>query len=446
MAGRTIRLGTGAGYAADRVEPAADLAERGALDFLIFECLAERTLAHGHLARMKDPSRGYNPMLEARLEATLPACLRQGTGIVTNGGVANVPAAGRAAAAAARRLGLEGTVIATIEGDDVTALMTPDTLLPELGQTIGEAGLKVVGANAYLGAEVMLQALQHEPTVAIAGRVADPALFLSPLALRFGWALDDWAKLGAGTVIGHLMECSTQVTGGAYADPGYKAVPDLANIGFPLAECAADGSAVITKLPGTGGMVTVHVVKEQLLYEVHDPARYLTPDVSADFTGVRLAQQGPDRVAVSGASGRERPRQLKVTVGFDGGLLAEAEISYAGPGAVGRGELAGEILRQRMTRARGYAGPLRIDLIGVNAVHATARRQQAETQDVRLRAALRTHDRALAELLLAEVDNLYMGGPAGGGGVRGHITPSVTTQSLFLDRDTIRPKIEVFRA
>ncbi len=442
----TVRLGTGAGYAADRVEPAADLAERGQLDFLIFECLAERTLAHGHLARMKDPAKGYNPMLERRLEAALPACVRQGTGIVTNAGVANVPAAGRAAAETARRLGLAGTLIATIEGDDVTHLMTPDTLLPELGQTIGESGLTVVGANAYLGAEVILQALQHEPALAIAGRVADPALFLAPLAQRFGWALDDWPKLGAGTVIGHLMECSTQVTGGAYADPGYKTVPDLADIGFPLAECQADGSAVITKLPGTGGMVTTHVVKEQLLYEVHDPAAYLTPDVTADFTSVRLMQQGADRVAVSGATGHARPRQLKVTVGFDGGLLAEAEISYAGPGAVGRGELAGEILRQRMTRVRGYQGPLRIDLIGQNAVHATARRQQSETRDVRLRAALRTQDRALAELLLAEVDNLYMGGPAGGGGVRGHITPSVTTQSLLLDRDAIRPRIEVFRA
>jgi hypothetical protein len=442
----TLRIGTGAGYAADRIEPAQDLAERGRLDWLVFECLAERTLAHGHLARMRDPARGYNAMLERRLAAVLPACRAQGTAIVTNMGAANVPAAGRAALETARRCGLEGMLIATVEGDDVTHLMTPGTLLPELGQTIAESGLRVVGANAYLGTEVLLQALRHEPAVTIAGRVADPALFLAPLAQRFGWALDDWPRLGAGTVIGHLLECSTQVTGGNFADPGHKAVPNLADIGYPLAECAADGSAVVTKLPGSGGLVSVHGVKEQLLYEVHDPAAYLTPDVTADFTGVRLAQQGADRVAVSGASGRERPRQLKVTVGFDGGLLAEAEISYAGPGAVGRGELAGEILRERMTRVRGYHGPLRIDLIGVNAIHATALRRRSETQDVRLRAALRTADRDLAELLLAEVDNLYMAGPAGGGGVRGHITPSVTTQSLFLERDAIRPRIEVFRA
>lgn len=440
------RIGTGAGFSSDRLDPAVDLVKRGELDCIVFECVGERTLAFGHRDRMLDPAAGYNRLLAPRFRAILPLAREHGTRVVTNMGAANPRAAAERTLALARELGLTGLRVACVEGDDVTAQIGPETPLPELGCTVGEVGLPLVGANAYLGTDALLPALEAGADVVIAGRVADPSLFLAPLRAALGWAGDDWARLGAGTAVGHLLECAAQVTGGYFADPGVKPVPELAYVGFPLAEVTADGSAVITKLPQTGGCVTLRTVKEQLLYEIHDPARYLTPDVTADFSTTRLAEDGADRVAVSGAGGRTRPEQLKVTVAFDGGLLAESEISYAGLGAKGRGRLAGEIIAERMAQVHGYTGELRVDLIGVNALHASAVERPAETQDVRVRAALRTHDREQAEALLWEVESLMCCGPAGGGGFRGTLTPSVITHSAFIPRGQVQPRCEVWEA
>ena len=440
---RSLRLGTGAGFSADRLDPAVELAAKGELDALVFECIGERTLAFGHRDRMADPQAGYNPLLERRLRAVLPHCVRNGTRLITNMGVANPRGAAERAAAVARDLGLAGLRIAALEGDDVSALLDRDTSLPEAGITVGEVGRRMVGANAYLGADAILPALEAEAEVVITGRVADPSLFLAPLRHAFGWAEDDWPTLGAGTLVGHLMECAAQITGGYFADPGYKEVPDLAHVGFPIAEVGADGRAVITKLADAGGLVSERTVKEQVLYEVHDPERYVTPDVVADFSGVVIREEGRDRVRVSGAGGAERPARLKVTVAFDGGLLAEAGISYAGPGAAARVALAGRIVEERMLGLHGCNAPLRIDLIGVSALHATARASSSATQDVRMRAALRADSREQAELLLWEVESLLCCGPAGGGGYRGQITPSVITHSAYLDRDLVRPHIEI---
>jgi hypothetical protein len=236
------------------------------------------------------------------------------------------------------------------------------------------------------------------------------------------------------------------VTGGYFADPPYKTVPNIAYLGFPYAEVGPDGSGVVTKLAGTGGLVSALTVKEQLLYEVHDPHAYLTPDVTADFSGATLESDGADRVRISGITGRERPARLKAIVGFDGGFLAEAEFSYAGPGAVTRAELAASIVRERMQHIHRCAERLRLDLIGVRALHATAVQRAGETGDVRLRAAMRTHDRVMAETLLGEVESLWLSGPAGGGGYRGAITPSVTTQAIYVDRATIDASVEVLQS
>jgi hypothetical protein len=443
---RSLRIGTGAGFSADRLDPALDLVARGALDYIVFECVGERTLAFGHRDRLRDPAAGYNTLLAPRFRAILPLCRERGTRVVTNMGAANPRAAALRTLEVARKLGLERFSVACVEGDDVTALIGPDTPLPELGRTVGEVGLPLAGANAYIGADALLPALASGAEVVIAGRVADPSLFLAPMRHAFGWTAEDWPRLGAGTMVGHLLECAAQVTGGYFADPGVKPVENLAYVGFPLAEVAPDGTAVITKLPDTGGCVTLRTVKEQLLYEIHDPARYFTPDVIADFTATRLEQCGAARVAVSGAGGAPRPGQLKVTVAFDGGLLAEAEVGYAGPGAKARARLAGEIVAERMAHLHGYAGALRIDLIGVNALHGSAVERPAETEDVRLRAALRSAERELGELLLWEVESLLTCGPAGGGGFRGHLTPSVITHSAFLPREAVTTRMEVLSA
>ncbi len=301
----------------------------------------------------------------------------------------------------------------------------------------------MVGANAYLGADAILPALEADADVVITGRVADPSLFLSTLRHAFGWAADDWPALGAGTLVGHLMECAAQITGGYFANPGYKEVPGLAQVGFPIAEVGTDGQAVITKLADAGGLVSERTVKEQVLYEVHDPAAYVTPDVIADFSAVEIREQAKDRVAVGGARGAPRPERLKVTVAFEGGLLAEAGISYAGPGAAAA-ELARSIVAERMQGLHGCNAPLRLDLVAINALHATARPEAArsDAQDVRLRAALRASSRR-GPLLLWEVESLLCCGPAGGGGYRGQITPSVITHSAYPPRDQVPSRIAV---
>ncbi|MEZ5855563.1 MAG: acyclic terpene utilization AtuA family protein, partial [Hyphomicrobiaceae bacterium] len=414
------------------------------------ETIGERTLAFGHRDRKLDPRRGYNPQLAARMRGVLKATQANGTRIMTNMGVANVPAAAQVVIDVARELGLKGLKVAAVLGDEVTDLLGPDTrLFDNHDKRIDEVGLPLAGANVYLGMDAILPAIESGADVIITGRVADPSLFLSPIVHKYGWARDDWAALGRGTLVGHLMECGMQITGGYFADPGKKDVPRLADCGYPIAEVAEDGTAVITKLADAGGMVTPRTVKEQLLYEVHDPRQYLTPDVTADFSTVELAEDARDRVRVAKAGGSARPEKLKVTVGFDGGFLGEAGVSYAGPNAAARAQLAADIVRQRLAREPGIGGAgvqLRVDLIGLNALHATAHGVRQEAEDVRVRVAMRTADRAACETMLWEVESLLCCGPAGGGGYRGQITPSVVTHSALIDRDRVRPRVEVLVA
>ena len=405
-------------------------------------------MAFGHLERRADPAAGYNRYLERRLRAVLPFCAANGTRIVTNMGVTNPRGATEKAAEVARELGLHGLKIACVEGDEVTDRIAADIEVPELGCSVAEVGRALVGANAYLGTDALLPALEAGADIVIAGRIADPSLFLAPMIERYGWRDDDWGTLGAGTAVGHLMECAGQITGGYFADPATKPVTGLARLGFPIAEIDEDGGAVITKLDDTGGVVDLRTVKEQLLYEVHDPAAYLTPDVTADFSGVRVEQAAADRVRVRGASGHPRPDRLKVTLGFDGGILAEGEVGYAGPGAGARANLAAEILRERFTTLHGINEPIRIDLIGIASLHATAKSgaTRPEANDVRVRAAVRTGSRETADLLLWEVESLLCNGPAGGGGFRGNAVPSIVTYSVFIERDLVNPRMSLIVA
>ncbi|MEM9030589.1 MAG: acyclic terpene utilization AtuA family protein [Pseudomonadota bacterium] len=443
-----FRIGCGAGFSSDRLGPAVDLARDGALDVLVFETIGERTLAFGHRDRQANPARGFNPHLAARMRAVLPQCRANGTRIVTNMGVANVTAAAQLVVQVAKELGLSGLTVAAVLGDDVTDQLGPETVLFDYeGRSIADVGRPLVGANAYLGIDAILPALETGADVVITGRVADPSLFLSPLVHHYGWRHDDWPQMGQGTLVGHLMECGMQITGGYFADPGFKDVPRLADCGYPIAEVAQDGTATITKLAGSGGAVTEQTVKEQLLYEVHDPTGYLTPDVTADFATVTVEDLGQDRVRVSGAQGQRRPDQLKVTVGFDGGLLGEAGVSYAGPNALARAALARDILNERLAQVLSDGThDLRIDLIGVDSLHATADvRYGTEPGDVRVRAAMRSADRTAVELMLWEVEALLCCGPAGGGGYRGQISPSVVTHSAWIDRDAVATSVEVYR-
>jgi hypothetical protein len=430
---RTIRIGSGAGFAGDRIEPAVELAERGDIQYLGFECLAERTIALAQGEKLRDPQAGFDPQLVARMEAVLRPCAARGIRIITNMGAANPFGAARATAEVARRLGLLGLRIAAVSGDDVLNLVRQrDDALLERAGTVASLGDRIRSANAYLGVEGIVRALQGGADVVITGRVGDPALFLAPLVHEFGWAMDDWDRLGKGTVVGHLLECAGQITGGYFADPGYKDVPNLARLGFPIAEVAEDGSAVITKVPGSGGRVTVRTCTEQLLYELLDPAAYLQPDVTADFSGVRFAEVAPDRVRVSGGTGRQRPEFVKVSVGYFDSFVGEGQISYAGPGAASRARLALEIVRERLELTRVQASELRFEIIGLDAVHKGGAPAQNDPAEVRLRVAGRAETTAEAVRIGNEVESLYTNGPAGGGGAWKSTRPVVAVVSVLI--------------
>ncbi len=435
---QSLRMGAGAGYAGDRIPPAIELAEKGELDYLVFECLAERTIALAQLQRSQDARLGFDALLAARMRAVLPACVAQGVKIISNMGAANPLAAGQEVIRVARELGIEKLRVAVVLGDDVLAQVRSQTdgqhlTLMESTQTMASLGTSVISANAYIGAGGIVNALAQGADVVITGRVADPALFLAPLIHEFGWAMDDWDKLGKGVLVGHLLECAGQITGGYFADPGYRDVPDLARLGFPLAEVASDGSAVITKVAGSGGCVTVQTCASQLLYEIENPSAYLQPDVVADFSNVTLTQIGPDRVQVDGATGRQRPDQLKVTVGHRDGFIGEGQISYAGLGAQARGQLALDVLKVRLADVKALDS--RFELIGVNAIHGPALAEGYEPYEVRARAAMRVATRAEAELVAHEVEALYLNGPASGGGVTQSVREVIAAASTLIPRE-----------
>ena len=440
---RTIRIGSGAGYSGDRIEPAVELAEKGDIQYLVFECLGERTVALAQQARMKNPEGGYDPLLEERMRAVLPLCASKGIKIVTNMGAANPEAAARRTAEIAKSLGLASLKIAAIVGDDVLdACKDGDLPIMEFDGTIRQLGNRLLSANAYLGAEPMAEALTSGADIVITGRASDPALFLAPMIHAFGWAMDDWNLLGQGTVAGHLLECAGQITGGYFADPGYKDVPDLARLGFPIGEVGEDGSLVITKVSGSGGAVTAQTCKEQLLYEVHDPRQYFQPDVVADFSEVTVEEIGPDRVRVSGGRGNKRTDTLKVSVGYVDSYIGEGQISYAGPGALARGRLALEIVRERLKLTGVAASELRFELVGVDSLHGAEVSARAnEPYEVRVRVSGRTENLREAVRIGNEVETLYTNGPAAGGGAWKSARDVVAVASVLLPRDLAKPQI-----
>lgn len=445
---RRVRIGAGAGYSGDRIEPAVELAEHGRLDYLVFECLAERTIAIAQQARRKDPALGYDPLLDARMHAVLPIAAAKRVRIVSNMGAANPRAAARRTAQIAQSLGIAGLKVAAVEGDDVLDVVLRGAFrFEESGDDVAAYRDRIVSANAYLGAAPIVDALAAGADVVMTGRVADPSLFAAPLIHAFGWRMDDWDALGAATVVGHLLECAGQVTGGYFADPGYKDVPNLARLGFPIGEVAADGTVVITKVPHAGGRVSAASCKEQLLYEIHDPARYLQPDVVADFTRVAVAEEAADRVRVTGGRGTARPDTLKVSVAYVDGWIGEGQISYGGPGALARARLALDIVRERLALTDVAASELRFDLIGVDALYGDATPAvRGEPAEVRVRVAGRAANAAEAARIGNEVETLYTNGPAGGGGAFKSTREVIAVQSVLLPRAAVTPSFSFVEA
>lgn len=439
---QTVRIGCGAGFSGDRIDPAVELVEKGALNFLAFECLAERTIALAQLELQGNPEGGFDPLLEQRFRAVLPAARANGVRIVTNMGAANPLGAARTVAGVARSLGIRGLKVAAVVGDNVLPIIDHSALpLTDRQGSVADLQAELISANAYLGSGAIVEALDLGADIVVTGRVGDPSLFVAPLIHSFGWRADDWERLARGTAVGHMLECAGQLTGGYFADPGRKDVPGLARLGFPYADVDQDGNAVFSKVAGSGGMVTVDTCKEQLLYEVLDPSAYIQPDVVADFTGARLESVGLDRVSLKGISGAPRPEQLKVSVGYRDGFIAEGEISYAGPGAAERGQLALDIIRERVALLGLEFAELDLSLIGLNSVGLRGKR--AEPAEVRARIAGRSLSEITARKLTHEVEALYTNGPAGGGGVRKSLREVVAIASTLIDRSSITPSIHM---
>ena len=446
-ADKLLRIGAGASFADDRIAPAVDLAERGELDYLVFECLAERTVARENLTRQKDPEKGYTPRLLDRMGAVMPACLRNGVRIVSNMGAANPDAAARLVRKHAKDNGLGEVSCAVVRGDDVAEIVRKQPGLPimETGEPLESLLPRMASANAYLGADVVCRALDTEAQIVITGRVADPSLFLAPAMHHYRWRYDDWTRLASGTAAGHLLECCAQVSGGCFADPGRKDVPDLARLGFPYADVAPDGRFWISKLADAGGRVDLATCKEQLLYELHDPAEYITPDCVLDITDLELLQVGPDRVSFQGAKAKPRTSTYKVTVGYHDGYVGEGQISYAGINAVAKAKWAAEIVQQRL-KDRGFSySEARVDLIGMSSVHGMGE-GRPEPYEVRMRLAMRTSDRKAAEQVGFEVRALHVNGPGSGGGGSDPVVREVlAVQSVLLPRAQVDSQVEVER-
>lgn len=438
---KKIKIASGAGYAGDRIEPAIDIMEHGDVDYISFECLAERTISLAHAQMLADPDKGYNELLEYRMERILPVLKKKKIKVITNMGAANPKSAARVIKKMAADIGIKGLKIAAVTGDDILDKIDnymAETIM-ETGKPLSSIKDSIVSANAYIGTDGIIEALKNGADIVVAGRVSDPALFLAPLMYEFKWSKTDYDKIGKGILTGHLLECGAQAAGGYFADPGYKDVNELWNVGFPIAEVDEEGSIVITKLASSGGCVTEATCKEQMVYEIHDPKNYFTPDGTADFSNAEVKEIAKDRVLVTGAAGKANNGMYKVNAGYKDCWIGEGEISYGGSGCLKRAQLSGEIIRKRIEYTGLDVQEIRIDYMGVNSLYGAAAGEAAcEPAEVRLRVAARTNQKDQAEAIGREVEALYLNGPAGGGGVRKYVKEVVSVASILIPQSDVK--------
>lgn len=444
---KKVRIASGAGYAGDRIEPAVDLMLNGNIDYIVFECLAERTIAIAQQEKLKDPDKGYNGLLEYRFEKVLPLCKEKNIKVITNMGAANPFGAVKKIKTMAQEMGITGLKIAAVLGDDISENLGKylECEVLELKVPLKELEDKLISANVYLGADGIVEALKNGADIVITGRCADPAIFMAPLIYEFGWDVNNSDLIGKGIMIGHLLECGAQVCGGYFAVPGYNEVEDLWNVGFPIAEVSENGDVIITKTETSGGVVNTHTCKEQLIYEIHDPKNYMTPDGVADFTTIELKDIEKNKVFLTGASGKAKPTTLKVSIGYRDCFIGDAGISYGGSTAYAKAKLAGEVVKKRLEYTGVKYEELKIDLMGVDSLYGdTIGRKLCDPSllgEVRLRVAGRTVNRAEAVKIVNEVETLYTNGPSGGGGVTKSVSEVVSICSIFIPREDVKIQV-----
>lgn len=438
---KTVRIGSGAGYAGDRIEPAIDLMEKGNLDYIIFECLAERTISIAQKRRNENPLLGYNDLLEYRFDKILDVLSHEKVGVVTNMGAANPEAGAKKVMEMAKEKGIEGLKIAWVSGDDVGNHLEDykEYVTIETNDKLSAIKGEILAANGYIGCKGIVEALNMGADIVITGRVADPSLTLGILVHEYGWDMDDYIRLGRGTAVGHLLECAGQVTGGYFDDCDKKKVSDLWNLGFPIAEVSEDGNCKISKLENVGGIVTIDTVKEQLIYELIDPENYFTPDVVANFANIHLTQVEKNVVLVENASGKEPNHFYKTSVGYHDCYIGIGEISYGGYKCIERANLAAEILKKRFEVTKLNLEETRYDLVGVNSLYGNeiSRNINKVTTptEVRLRVSGRSTNYYDARRVGEEVEALYTNGPFGGGGVDKTVKNIVSIASILVPAD-----------
>jgi len=414
----TVRIAAGQGFWGDLPDAPVRQVQGGPIDYLMLDYLAEVTMSIMQKQKKRDPSAGYARDFVPLLKEILPVCVERDIKVVANAGGVNVPGCAAAVRDVACELGLGDKVrIGMVTGDDI--LDRVDELLGrgielrnlDTGEPLAVVRNRIQSANAYLGAAPIVEALGLGANVVITGRATDTGLTLGPMIHEFGWAADDWDRLAAGTIAGHIIECGAQCSGGN-CQYDWENIPDLANVGFPIAEASPDGTFIITKHEGTGGRVNVPSVKEQLLYEMGDPHEYITPDCVADFTTIHLAADGPNRVRVFGIKGRPATDSLKVSISYSSGFKAVGTLVYAWPDAYKKAQAADRVLRERLDRLGLKFEQVLTEFVGANATHGPLAAQSSnDLAEVQLRVGVRGNDRAAVERFTKEIAPLILTGP-----------------------------------
>ena len=426
---KSVRIGGGLGFYGDSWRPIKASIERGNIRYVASDHLAELTLAILQKDRQRDPNLGYTRDFAPMLLDLLPIAIPRGVKFILNAGGLNPLAAREVLLNTLKKFGIK-LKVGVVLGDSVLEcfdeLQAAGVSLAHMdtGEGIATVRERMVFASAYLGARPLVEALDAGADIVLTGRVADAALFLAPLVHELGWRWDDWDKLAQGIVVGHLLECSGQATGGNFGGD-WRSVPDLAHIGYPIAEVWENGEAVISKAPDTGGRVSFDTLREQLLYEVHDPAHYMTPDVDVDMTTLHMEEVGPDAVRVSGATGRSAPATLKIVAGYEDGVMGQATIGYAWPDALAKARAAAEIIQQQMLEVGLKAEETVIEYLGYNSIHGPLAdsTHAAELNEVYLRIAVRCADKREAAKLGRLFPPLALSGPPFIGGAGGMLEP-----------------------
>lgn len=448
-----IRIAAGQGFWGDLPDAPVRQVEEGPIDYLMLDYLAEVTMSIMQKQRSRDPSAGYAKDFVPLMKQILPACVERNIRVTANAGGVNVAGCANAVKEVARELGLAGKLrIGIVTGDDIMAKL--DELLArgielsnmDTGAPLSSVRDRIQSANVYLGAAPMVEALNRGAQIVITGRATDTGLTLAPLMHEFGWAADDWNKMAAGTIAGHIIECGAQCSGGN-CQYEWRSIPSLANVGFPIVEAAPDGTFVITKHERTGGWVIIPSVKEQLVYEMGDPHSYITPDCVADFTTVRLDYEGRDRVRVFGIEGRPATDTFKVSISYSAGYKAVGTLVYSWPDAYDKAQAADRILRTRLDRLGLKFDQILTEFVGANATHGPlAGVPSPDLPEVQLRVGVRSEDRSTVERFTKEIAPLVLTGPPGVTGFAGgrpKVEEIVAYWPALIPKEEITPVVEI---